>query len=191
MKKLLLISLVAVLPHVANAQNWKNDKSNTRIGFAATHLLISEVHGSFNSFNMNLVSKKEDFSDAQIDVSAEVASISTNNEIRDKNLKSSDFFDAEKFPQLLFKSESLTKISGNKYTLKGELTMHGVSRKVVLDVIFNGMAINSFNNLTMAGFKITGMIKRLDFKIGEGTPGVEVRDEIKLEIDVEFAMIKT
>jgi polyisoprenoid-binding protein YceI len=186
MTKFLLISLFAVLHHTAVAQNWKNDKSNTRVGFSATHLLISEVHGSFNAFNVSLVSKKEDFTDAQIEVSAEIASINTNIEIRDKNLRSSYYFNAEKFPQLTFKSETLIKIDYKKYKLKGLLTIHGVSKEIILDVIFNGTAISPVNKMTVAGFKITGMVKRSDFKLGEETSAAAVSDEIKIEVDAEF-----
>jgi polyisoprenoid-binding protein YceI len=189
MTKFLLFFFVAILPHAAKAQNWKSDKSNTRIGFSATHLLISEVHGSFNSFSVSLVSRKEDFTDAQIEVSADIASINTNNEIRDKNLKSSYYFDAEKFPQLTFKSESLIKIDGNKYKLNGVLTIHGVSKKVILDVIFNGTAISPANKMTVAGFKITGVVKRSDFKLAEETSTAAVSNEVNIEVDAEFFKI--
>jgi polyisoprenoid-binding protein YceI len=184
MKRFFLICLVVVLHFTTNAQTWKVDKNNTRIGFTAIHLLISEVHGSFTSFTVTLVSAKDDFTDAQIEVVADVASLTTNVEMRDKNLKSPYYFDAEKFPKLTFKSESLARIDGKKYNLQGTLTIHGVSKTVNLDVTFNGTATSPVNKMTVAGFKITGVVKRSDFKMREDAVGV--RDEIKIDVDAEF-----
>jgi polyisoprenoid-binding protein YceI len=184
MKKVALMLLMVALQASAFPQTWRVDKNNTRIGFTAVHLLISEVHGSFTKFDVKLTSTKEDFTDAQIDFSAEVASVNTNVEMRDNNLRSSSYLDAEKFPTMTFKSEALKKAGDRKYKLEGILTIHGVSRPVTLDVLFNGTATSPANKMTVAGFKIAGTIKRTDFKIGEGAAGVS--DEIKIDVDAEF-----
>jgi polyisoprenoid-binding protein YceI len=184
MKKPALILLVLALQSAANAQTWKVDKNNTRLGFTAVHLLISEVHGSFAKFDVKLTSTKEDFTDAQIELSADVASINTNVEMRDNNLRSASYLDAEKFPTMTFKSESLKKVEGKKYNLQGILTLHGVSKPVTLDVIYNGAATSPANKLPVVGFKVIGTIKRTDFKIGENAVGVS--DDIQIEVDAEF-----
>ena len=186
MKKIIFALLLTASMHAANAQTWKVDKSNTRLGFSAVHLLISEVHGSFTNFDLKLSSSREDFTDAQIDLSADVASISTNSEMRE-NLRSPYYFDAEKFPRMTFRSESLKKVEGKKYKLQGIFTVHGVSKPITLDVTFNGLAVSPANQMTVAGFKITGAIKRTDFKIGEESVGVS--DEIKIDVDAEFFKI--
>src|SRR5438105_5781389 len=176
MKKLSLLVVAALAYGAVSAQNWSLDKAHAKLGFATTHLMVSEVEGNFKSFDAKLTSSKDDFTDAVIELTAEVASINTDNEGRDKHLKSPDFFDAEKFTTLTFKSKSLTKVEGKKYKLAGDLTLHGVTKPVVLDVIFNGTITHPFNKKLVAGFKVTGTIKRTDFNIGT-IPAAVVADE--------------
>ncbi|MBS1681846.1 MAG: YceI family protein [Bacteroidetes bacterium] len=184
MKKITFLIGALLMIGLASAQNWSLDKAHSKLGFGVTHMLISEVEGNFNSFDAKIVSKSDDFSDAVIELTADVASINTNNEGRDKHLKSPDFFDAEKFNSLSFKSKSLTKVEGKKYKLVGDLTLHGVTKEVTLDVVFNGSTIHPFNKKTIAGFKVTGIFKRSDF--GVGTPSSVVSDEVELRANTEF-----
>ena len=100
--------------------------------------MISDVDGKFKTFDLTMTSSKPDFTDAQINLTADVNSISTDQEKRDGHLKSPDFFDAAKYPTLTFKSKSITKVSGNKYKVMGDLTMHGVTKPVTLDAVING-----------------------------------------------------
>jgi polyisoprenoid-binding protein YceI len=147
-------------------------------------MLVSEVEGSFNSFDAKITSSTDDFSDAVIELSADVATINTNNEGRDKHLKSADYFDAEKFNTLSFKSKTFTKVEGKKYKLTGDLTLHGITKTVTLDVVFNGTAIHPYNKKTIAGFKVTGTFKRSDF--GVGTPSPALSDEVEIKANTEF-----
>lgn len=186
MKKLNMMMLALLAAGAVDAQNWTLDKAHSKLGFGVTHLLVSEVEGNYNSFDAKIISAKEDFSDAVIELSADVTTINTNNDGRDKHLKSPDFFDAEKFNALTFKSKSLTKVEGKKYKLVGDLTLHGITKTVTLDVTFNGTAVHPYNKKTIAGFKISGTINRSDFGVGSGTPTGVVSDEVAISANTEF-----
>jgi polyisoprenoid-binding protein YceI len=114
--------------------NWTIDTNHSEVGFKVKHLVISHASGKFTAFEGTLAAEKDDFSDAKISFSADIDSIHTGNEQRDGHLKSADFFDAAKFPKLSFVSSSLTHVSGSDYKLKGDFTMHGVTKPVELDV---------------------------------------------------------
>jgi polyisoprenoid-binding protein YceI len=132
-----------------------------------------------------MVSEKEDFSDAQVEMVARVASINTEMEMRDKDLGSRNWFDAEQFPVITFKSSSFKKVKGKNYLLAGNITLHGVTKPILFNVVFNGWALTMTKKKT-AGFTITGKLKRSDFNLG-GTP-VEtgVSDEIEVWSNVEI-----
>jgi len=186
MKKLNILIIALFFTGAVNAQNWTLDKAHSKLGFGVTHLLVSEVEGNYNSFDAKITSTKDDFSDAIVELSADVATVNTNNEGRDKHLKSPDFFDADKFNALTFKSKSLTKVEGKKYKMVGDLTLHGVTKTVTLDVTFNGTAVHPYNKKTIAGFKVSGSIKRSDFGVGGGTPTAVVSDEVAITANTEF-----
>ncbi len=168
------------------SQNWSLDKSHAKLGFTATHLMVSEVDGFFKTFDIKLTSTNADFSDAVIEVTADVNSIDTHSEQRDNHLKSPDYFDAAKYATINFKSMVFKKVDEKNYKLQGNLTMHGVTRFIELDVIFKGTAIHPYNKKTVAGFKITGLLKRKDFGIGTTTPETIIGDEIQILSNAEF-----
>ena len=186
MKKIVLLASSMLLYIGVNAQTWSLDKSHAKLSFAVSHLMLSETEGNFKSFDAKITSVKEDFSDAVIEMTADVASVNTEDESRDKHLKTADFFDAEKFPTITFKSKSLKKIAGKTYKAVGDFTMHGVTKTVIFDVVFNGTGINSYTKKTIAGFKIKGMIKRSDFGVGN-VPAAVVGEEINVLANVEFS----
>ncbi len=179
--------LALLVAGAVNAQNWTLDKGHAKVGFSITHLMISDVEGAFNSFDAKLTASKEDFSDAAIEFTADVNSINTNSEGRDKHLKNEDFFDAPKFGTLTFKGKSLTKVEGKKYKLVGDLTMHGITKPVTLDVIVNGPVAHPFNKKTVAGFKVSGIVKRADFNIGAKYPSAILSEEVTITANAEFA----
>lgn len=187
MKKLNILFVVMLAAGTTFAQTWSVDKAHSKIGFGVTHLLVSEVEGSFKTFDAKITSSKDDLTDAVIELTADVASVNTDNADRDKHLASPDYFDAAKFPTLTFKSTSFTKVDGKKYKLVGDLTLHGVTKSVTLDVTFNGTAVHPYNKKTIAGFKITGKIKRSDFGVGAGTPAAVVSEEVSVNANAEFA----
>ncbi|SOD78218.1 YceI family protein [Spirosoma fluviale] len=185
MKKATMIAALLFSTVGAFAQNWTLDKSHSNLGFTVTHMMLSEVDGKFQNFDVKMTSSKPDFTDAQIDLTADVSSINTNQEKRDGHLKSADFFDAAKYPTLAFKSKSISKVSGNKYKLMGDLTMHGVTKPVTLDAVITGPVTNPQNKKTLAGFKVTGEVKRADFTLGT-IPAAVVSDEIAIRATGEL-----
>ncbi|WP_420149565.1 YceI family protein [Spirosoma sp.] len=185
MKKVILAAALLFSSVGAFAQNWTLDKAHSNLGFTVTHMMLTDVDGKFQNFDVKMTSSKDDFTDAQIDLTADVNSINTNQERRDTHLKSADFFDAAKYPTLTFKSKSISKVSGNKYKLTGDLTMHGVTKPVTLDAVINGPVTNPNNKKTLAGFKVTGEVKRADFSIG-GSPTAVVSDEIAIRATGEL-----
>lgn len=160
MKKLNTLLALLFLAGSTYAQTtWAIDKNHSKVRFTVTHMAISEVDGNFKDFDGSIVSKAEDFNGADVTFTAKTASVDTDNEKRDGHLKSPDFFDAEKFPEITFKG-TLAK-DGGKYKLKGDLTLHGVTKKVDFDVTYGG-AIETGRG-KKAGFKLTGKIDRKDY----------------------------
>lgn len=190
--KTLLLSVATLLTVSASyAQTtWNIDKAHSKVGFTVTHLLISEVDGNFKTFDGKITASKADLSDATFELTADANSVDTDNERRDGHLKSPDFFDTAKFPSLSFKSTSFKKVEGKKYKMVGDLTMHGVTKPVTLDVIMNGPVEMPGRNgkQTKAGFKSTGMIKRTDFGVGSAGGGT-VSEEVELKVNGEFTMV--
>ena len=145
------------------ATKWVLDQAHTNVHFSVSHLVVSDVDGSFKKFDGSVESDKPDFSDAKIVFNIDVSSINTDNEMRDKHLKSDDFFNAEKFPQIKFESISFQPTGGNKYKLSGNLTIRDVTKPIVFDVTYGGTA-NAFGGVH-AGFKIKGTLNRFDYNL--------------------------
>jgi polyisoprenoid-binding protein YceI len=186
MKKTVLALIFAMSGAVAFAQTWSLDKSHAKLGFSVTHLMVSNVEGSFKTIDAKITSTKDDFSDAVIELSGDVNSVNTENEQRDTHLKSPDFFDAAQFPTLTFKSTSFKKVADKKYKLVGNLTLHGVTKPIELDVVLNGTAVHPYTKKTIAGFKVSGTLKRSDFGISTATPSAALSDEIAITSNAEF-----
>jgi len=174
---------------MATLTKWVLDPMHSEVQFKVKHLVISTVTGSFKSFEGSLETPNEDFTDASISFSLDVDSIDTNQDQRDGHLKSPEFFDAEKYPKISFKSTSFTK-DGDDYTLVGDLTIKDVTKSVTLAVEHGGTAGDFYGN-TKAGFEITGKINRKDFGLtwdGVTEAGsVVLGSDIKLIINVQFA----
>jgi polyisoprenoid-binding protein YceI len=168
---------------------YKIDAAHSEITFKVKHLMITNVTGIFTKFDAILETNFDDFSDAKISFEANVNSISTNNEQRDGHLKSADFFDAETFPTLSFKSTSFVKKSDDEYVLVGDLTLKGYTKSVELNVEYGGTATDPYNQ-TKAGFEITGKINRQDFGLTWSAVteagGIMVSDEVKLAFNVQM-----
>lgn len=187
MKKFNTILALMMFAGAAVAQTtWTIDKAHSKVGFNVTHMAVSEVEGKFNDFDGTIVSKSDDFNGAQVEFTSKTASIDTDNERRDNHLKSPDFFEAEKYPEIKF-AGTLTK-DGGKYKLKGDLTMHGVTKKVDFDVTYGG-TIN-LEKGAKAGFKLSGKIDRKDYGLTWAnkvpTGELVVGDEVELVVKVEL-----
>ena len=181
---LVLITWLFLSSNLFVQTEWTTDKHHSQLHFSAMHFGIAHIEGVFHKFEVTMKSEKEDFSDAQIEMTADVKSIDTDVEMRDNDLKSSNWFDAEKFPELVFKGTSFTKVKNNKYKLKGNITIHGVSKPIEFDVIFNGWAVTMTKKQT-AGFTVTGKLKRSDFNLGKN-PIPDVSDEIEVWANAEI-----
>lgn len=190
MKKLVLLAVVLTTALFAfkpiAPATWTADAAHSKIGFVITHLMITDVEGSFKSFESKITASKEDFSDAVVELSADVNSVNTDNDKRDEHLKGADFFDAEKFPKLTFKSTSVKKVANNKFKVNGNLTFHGVTKAITLDATLRGVTTNPMSKKPTAGFKVSGTIKRSDFGFGTKYPGAMLSDEVTLNANTEF-----
>ncbi|OZI07872.1 polyisoprenoid-binding protein [Siphonobacter sp. BAB-5385] len=187
MKKLALSLLFTAFSLASMAQStWKVDKNHAQLKFDVTHTGISTVSGAFTDFDATVTATKEDFSDATFEFTGQTASINTGVEKRDAHLKSPDFFDAAQYPTLTFKSTSLKKDGADKYKLMGNLTLHGVTKPVTLDLWYRGTITNPNNKKQAAGFRATGTIKRSDFGIGSKFPANMLSEEVMITADGEF-----
>ena len=189
MKKI-LITLSAALALVSfvvlDAGSWSLDAGHSRLGFTVKHMGISETVGQFDKFDVKITTPNADFSDATIELTAEAKTVNTYLSMRDDHLRSADFFDVEKHPTITFKSTSVKKAKGNNYVIKGNFTMHGVTKTVVLAGVHNGTTKNRAG-ADLAGLKISGLIKRSEYGVGVTMPNTVVADEIYLNADLEVS----
>lgn len=145
------------------ATKWAVDKAHSNVKFSVTHMVVSDVEGSFRIFDGSMEHSKPDFSDATIDFSVDVSSVNTDNERRDGHLKSDDFFNAEKFSQMKFVSTSFTPAGDKKYKLVGNLTIRDVTKPVSFDVTYGGTITDK--GVVKSGFKAKSTINRFDYNL--------------------------
>ena len=141
---------------------WTLDNMHSSVTFKVRHLVISSVTGKFNTFEGTVESDRNDFTDARVRFTADINSIDTGVEQRDNHLKSPDFFDAPNHPKLEFVSTGIEKKSDSDYKIKGDLTIRGVTKPVVLEAEFGGIQ-NDMYGRTVAGFEMTGKIDRQEY----------------------------
>lgn len=168
---------------------WIIDNTHSEIHFKVRHLMVSWVTGSFKQFNAIVETENEDISTAKVHFTADIDSISTNNEQRDAHLRTGDFFDAENHPQLIFESERFEKTGIDNYKVYGTLTMRGVSKKIILNAEYGGMTQDPWGN-TRFGFSVSGKINRKDFGISfsmvSETGGILLGEEVTISANAEF-----
>jgi polyisoprenoid-binding protein YceI len=168
---------------------WVLDPTHSILGFKIKHLMISNVSGSFKNFKAEVKTNQTDFSSAQINLTAEMESIQTNNEQRDAHLRSSDFFEVEKYPELKFKSTKVEKEDKDTFGLYGDLTLKGITKPVKLLVEYNGVVNDPWGG-ERAGFVITGKINRSDWGINFNgvleTGGVVLSDEVRVNSEIQL-----
>jgi len=164
---------------------WNLDTVHSEIGFKIKHMMISTVTGHFGDFKATVVTESDEFIDAAFEFAARVDSINTKNKDRDDHLKSNEFFDAETYPEITFKS---TGFDGE--TITGDLTIRDVTRRIALETDFNGIAVDPYGQ-TKAGFEVTGVINRKDFGLTWSAVteagSIVVAEELKLVIDLQFS----
>jgi polyisoprenoid-binding protein YceI len=170
---------------IAAPTTWMVDKMHSKIGFSITHNMASDVEGSFKNFDATITTIGDDFAGSTINFTADAASITTDNERRDKHIKSADFLDVERFSKLTFKSSSVTKRTASTYKIAGNMTLHGITKHIVLEALVR-IPPTATGVKGVAGFKISGVIKRSDFAIGAGFANVVLGDEVTINANGEF-----
>jgi len=188
MKKYIFALLLPALLAQAEAATYKIDEAHSAVTFKVAHMAISKVSGRFDKFSGTIEYTPGDTKNWKTEAVIEAASINTGVEARDKHLRSPDFFDAEKFPTLTFKTVKVTGYKNMKGKLHGELTMHGVTKPVVLDVEGSGPVKDPWGNERMAAVAKT-TINRKDFGLGWNqvleTGGLLVGEKIEITLEIE------
>ena len=190
MKKAIILFAIALFSTAAFAQTtWKNDPMHSKLGFTITHLMVSDVDGIFKDFNCTIMASKPDFSDARFQLTVNTASVNTDIDYRDKDLRSPHYFDVEKYPTITFTSTGISKASANHYKLNGNLTLKGVTKPITMDLWYRGTINNQMSKKEDAGFKLTGVIKRTDFNFASQAGTTMLSNEITIVANGEFAKI--
>ena len=193
-KSALLFAALLLAVGFANAQTtWKTDRAHSQVNFAVSHMVFSEVTGTFKDFDATLTSAKDDFSDAKVDATIKAVSIDTGNEKRDGHLKSNDFLNVEKFPDIKFKSTEIEKTGDDTYKITGDLTSRDITKPVVLDMKYR-VTITDPRGNTRSAFKATTTVDRFEFgttwasKIDTG--GLVAGKEVEVVLLFEFVKEK-
>ncbi len=171
-------------------KNWVIDPTHSEVHFKIKHLMITNVTGSFDIFQATVQTDEEDFMQAKISFTADIDSISTNNEQRDTHLKSADFFDGEKYPQIKFTATKFENTDGDgSYEMYGDLNIREVTKNIKLSVEFGGVVKDPYGN-TKAGFTINGKINRKDFGLNWSAVteagGIVVSDEVRIVCEIQL-----
>ena len=171
--------------------NWILDKDHSEIEFRVKHMMISNIKGQFQEFDITLNVPNNDLTNASAEAVINTASVDTKNSQRDDHLRSGDFFDSEKFPKITFKSTKFEKVDDEDYKLTGDLTIQDTTKSIVLNVEYGGIAADPWGN-QKAGFSFNGKIKRSEFGLTWNaaleTGGVMVSDEVRINGEIQFVV---
>lgn len=174
------------------AAKWDIDPPHCYVGFSVRHIL-APVQGVFNSYDGDILFDPDDLATSSVDVAIEVASLSTRNEKRDEHLRSDDFFSAQTFPQMRFRSRSITSLGQGRYLARGALTIRDVTREIDLPFTFLGRVASPMNpNVEVAGFSARLTIDRLEYGVGDGRfyrLGAAGKD-VSIIIDLELTRVR-
>ena len=176
-----LFLFVQSAPAIA-AETFVLDKAHTQIRFSVMRMGLTRIAGIFAKFDGTVVFDEADVTNSSVTVTIDPASLDTGFGPRNKHLRSPAFFSVKEFPTMSFKSTSISKTGAKTGKMTGNLTMHGVTKPVTLDVVFNRKAIHPRNKKLFAGFSATGQLKRADFGIKFLVPGVS--DEVRLDFEI-------
>ena len=193
MKRALLAAaaLTLSLPTAALAEPWQIDSAHTSSGFEVTHMLVSTVRGQFDKTTGTVDINDKDLTKSTLDITIDASSVNTRNADRDKHLRTADFFDVEKHPQITFKSTKVEKGKAkDKLKVTGDLTIRGITKTVVLDVTYTGKQVASPWGQMVRGASAVGTINRKDWDIVWNKTldagGLTVSNEVTLVIDAEL-----
>src|SRR5262249_42281675 len=167
--------------------SWQVDTTNSNITFSLSHFMVSKAHGRFAKFTANLAFDPSALTSSKVDVRIDAASIDTANAARDDHLRTADFFDVQRFPDITFASTKIEKAGDNRYRVVGNLTMHGVTREVVLDAEHRGW-VKDPQGRERTAFIAKTALNRQDYGIKWNqvmdSGGVGIGDQVDIEIDL-------
>jgi polyisoprenoid-binding protein YceI len=167
------------------AGTWTIDAVHSDVSFYVRHLGVSKVRGHFATFEGSIVTAENPL-ESTVNAVINTPSVSTNNEARDTHVRSADFLDTEQFPELTFTSTAIRAKSAEVFDVEGDLTLHGVTKKVVLALELNGFG-KGFDGNPVAGFSAATEISRGDFGVTGGAAGAAVGDKIRIALEIEAA----
>jgi polyisoprenoid-binding protein YceI len=182
----LLTGILAIAAPLSLAQTstWTSDAAHSEVDFAITHMSISNVHGRFGKVAATIVLNEADIAKSTVNATIGVGTVDSGMTSRDSDLQSSNFFDVANFPSATFVSTSVAK-NGSKLTVNGNLTLHGVTKPVVLDVEGPSGPVAGMDHKPHAGFSATTTISRTAFGIGTKFPSAVLSDDVKLTIELD------
>jgi polyisoprenoid-binding protein YceI len=184
---LLLGTLALVAPFaLAQTSTWVPDKAHSEVDFSILHMSLTQVRGRFGNIGGTVVMNESDLTKSTVNVTIDVTSVDTGVAARDNDLKSANFFDAAQFPSATFTSTSIAK-SGSGLAISGNLTLHGVTKPVVLNADAPKGPVNGMDKKPHYGFSATTTLKRSDFGIASKVPTAIVGDDVTLTIDLDVA----
>jgi polyisoprenoid-binding protein YceI len=187
MKRLtFVIGILALAAPLALAQTstWKSDPAHSEVDFSIKHMSVSNVHGRFGQVAATIVLNEADITKSTVSATIGVGTVDTGEDKRNAHLKTDAFFDVAQFPVASFTSTSVAK-NGNNLTVTGNLTLHGVTRPVVLDVEGPSTPVLGMDHKPHSGFTATTTVSRTTFGIGSSFPAAMVGDDVKLTIELE------
>jgi polyisoprenoid-binding protein YceI len=183
-----LIATIALATPLALAQTstWVPDKAHSEVDFTILHMSLSNVRGHFGNIGGSVVWNEGDITKSTVNITIDVSTVDTGVSARDNDLKSPNYFDVAQFPTATFTSTSISK-SGSGLAISGNLTLHGVTKPVVLQVDGPRGPVNGMDHKPHSGFSGTTTIKRTDFGIGAKVPSAVVGDDVALTFDLDLA----
>jgi polyisoprenoid-binding protein YceI len=173
---------------ISIASDFKLDKAHSNIGFNVTHMVVATVSGKFTDYNVDLKFDENDLPNSKVFAKIKVSSIDTENERRDKHLRSNDFFNSEKYPEITFESSKIQKTE-NGFLAYGSLTIRNVTKEIALPFIVKGPVNDKWGNIRI-GVSATLSINRQDYDVKWNdtldSGGLVVSDDVEIKIDAEF-----
>jgi polyisoprenoid-binding protein YceI len=183
----ILAGILALAAPLAMAQTstWKSDPAHSEVDFSVSHLTISKVHGRFGHVTATLTYDEGDVTKSSVAATIDLSGIDTGEEARNNHLKSDSFFDVGKYPTATFTSTSVTKNADGGLSVEGNLTLHGVTKPVVLVATGPAGPVPGMDHKQHAGFSASTTVSRTSFGIGNSFPSTAIGDEVKLNIDLD------
>lgn len=185
---LVFVFLITItITTTAQETKWKIDPAHSKISFNVPYFKIGSIKGEFQTYEGLITSNDENFEDAKLNITIKTASLNTNQEKRDKHLRTADFFDAENHPEITFVSTSFKRTTENIFEVKGKFTMTGITKNLTLKAIYKGSFLHPKFQKTIGIFEITGIILREDFHVGTNYPAAKILgNEVALTAEIHI-----